>query len=150
LPAAIGALLADNEKGGASNVILLDGDGSFQMNIPGLATVYAEQLPLKIIILNNQNLGMVYQWEERFLNGEHAHTDMRLPRAGRSYPDFCTIAKGYSIDGEEVREPEELDAAIGRMLAADGPYLLDIQIAHGDMVLPMIPAGKTCEDIIVQ
>lgn len=150
LPAAIGALLADNENGGASNVILLDGDGSFQMNIQELATVYAEQLPLKIIILNNQNLGMVYQWEERFLNGEHAHTDMRLPRAGRSYPDFCTIAKGYSIDGEEVREPAELDAAIGRMLAADGPYLLDIQIAHGDMVLPMIPAGKTCEDIIVQ
>ena len=150
LPAAVGAVLADAENGVSTPVILMDGDGSFQMNIQELATVYAENLPLKMIILNNQNLGMVYQWERRFLDGKHAHTDLRLPAAGRTYPDFCTIAAGYLIPGEEVCNADDLKDALRRMLEADGPYLLDIHVAHDDVVLPMIPAGKTCEDIIVR
>lgn len=148
LPAAIGACIAAPDD--PNPVVLIDGDGSFQMNIQELATVYAMDLPLKMVIMNNQNLGMVAQWEERFFDGRHADTDMRLPKAGRSYPFFVQIAAGYGIPGAEVDSPEELDDAIAAMLAAKGPFLLDVHLDRTTQVLPMIPSGKTCEDVIMQ
>ncbi len=147
LPAAIGACLA--APNATEPTILLDGDGSFQMNIQELATVYAENLPVKMVILNNQNLGMVSQWEDRFYQGQHANTDLRVPRAGRSYPDFKTIAAGYGIPAAEIDDPDEVEAALRKMVATPGPYLLDVHLERCNQVLPMIPAGKTCEDIIL-
>ena len=150
LPAAAGAAVAMGERPRSQRrpVVLVDGDGAFQMNIQELAVLFAERLPVKIVIVNNQRLGMVSQWEERFFHGVHANTDLHVPQAGRPYPDFRTIAAGYMVPGEEVGRLEELEGALKRMLAARGPYLLDIHVDSDTQVLPMIPAGKTCEDII--
>lgn len=145
LPTAIGAKLAAP----AETVVLIDGDGGFQMNIQELATAYALNLPVKMIILNNQILGMVSQWEDQFYQGQHADTDMKVERAGRPYPNFVQIAKGYNIDGQEVWRAGELDEALRCMLAAPGPYLLDIHITSSENVRPMIPGGKNCESIIL-
>lgn len=148
LPAAIGASLAEK---GTSPVILIDGDGSFQMNIQELATLYVENLPVKMIVMNNQNLGMVAQWEERFFAGRHANTDLRRPDAPAiPYPDFCQIAAGYGIAAERIWKDDEVDGALDRMLEYPGAFLLEVMTAHMDMVLPAIPAGKTCEDIILE
>ena len=142
LPAALGAKLAKpNEL-----VLLIDGDGSFQMNIQELATVFAEKIPLKMVLLNNKRLGMVYQWEELFFAGTHANTDMSLD--GKYYPDFVTIAKGYGIPATVVANLEDFRSALRKMLATEGPYLIDARIIADEQVLPMIPAGGTCEDII--
>ena len=145
LPTAIGAKLAAPEE----TVVLIDGDGGFQMNIQELATVYALNLPLKMMILDNQILGMVSQWEDQFYNGVHADTDMKVERAKRSYPDFVQIAKGYGIAGRDVWKVDELDAALQEMLKAKEPYLLDIHTTPTESVLPMIPSGGTCENIIL-
>jgi acetolactate synthase-1/2/3 large subunit len=150
LPAAAGAAVAMGERPRNQRrpVVLVDGDGAFQMNIQELAILFAEKLPVKIVIVNNQCLGMVSQWEERFFRGVHANTDLHVPQAGRPYPDFRTIAAGYMVPGEEVGRLEDLEGALKRMLAARGPYLLDVHVDSETQVLPMIPAGKTCEDII--
>ena len=136
LPTAIGAKLAAPDE----TVVLIDGDGGFQMNIQELATVYALKLPVKMVILNNQSLGMVSQWED---------TDMTVERAGRPYPDFVQIAKGYMIDGREVWKSDELDGALKAMLESSGPYLLDIHTTAKGCVRPMNPNGDTCENIIL-
>ena len=145
LPTAIGAKLAAPDE----TVVLIDGDGGFQMNIQELATVYALKLPVKMVILNNQSLGMVSQWEDQFYEGRHADTDMTVERAGRPYPDFVQIAKGYMIDGREVWKSDELDGALKAMLESSGPYLLDIHTTAKGCVRPMIPNGDTCENIIL-
>ncbi len=145
LPTAIGAKLAAPDE----MVVLIDGDGGFQMNIQELATVYALNLPLKMIILDNQILGMVSQWEDHFYGGVHADTDMKVERAKRPYPNFVQIAKGYGITGHDVWKADELDAALQKMLAAKEPYLLDIHTTAAESVLPMIPNGETCENIIL-
>ena len=145
LPTAIGAKLAAPDE----TVILIDGDGGFQMNIQELATVYALNLPVKMLILNNQTLGMVSQWEDQFYDGNHADTDMTVEQAGRPYPNFVQIAKGYMIEGREVWKSDELDDALKTMLESPGPYLLDIHTTAKDSVRPMIPNGNTCESIIL-
>ena len=116
LPAAMGAKAAHPE----SLVIDIDGDGSFQMNIQELATCYCEKLPVKVLLLNNQHLGMVVQWEDRFHSGNRAHTylgPIDHPEAvgqgdgigpGERYPDFVTIAKGYGCGAAHVKEKGDL------------------------------------------
>ena len=146
LPAAIGAALAGT---GGSPVVLLDGDGSFQMNIQELATLFGTGVPVKIVILDNQCLGMVAQWEDRFFHGHHADTDLRQPKAGGSYPDFCAIAAAYRIASAEVSQLPRLEAAMRAMLDSPGAYLLRVTTVRDNHVLPMIPAGKTCEDAIL-
>lgn len=150
LPAAIGACIGLQEEGKNAPVILIDGDGSFQMNIQELATVYAENLPLKMVILNNQLLGMVAQWEDRFYHGHRGNTELSVPRAKRPYPDFCGIAAAYGIPGREVWEAKELEDALREMLEAKGPFLLDVHILQHESVFPMIPAGKGCDEIILE
>lgn len=152
LPAAIGAGLALRSDADRRRepVVLLDGDGSFQMNIQELATLYAEEVPVKMIVLNNQNLGMVSQWEDRFFNGRHANTDLRIPRANGFYPDFCAVAAAYGIAAAEVSQAGELSPALEKMLRYDGAYLLNVHTVRHNHVLPMIPAGKTCEDAILE
>ena len=145
LPAAMGAKLAMPEK----TVINIDGDGSFQMNIQELGTLFAEDIPVKMVILNNQHLGMVAQWEDRFYGSRRGNTDLTIANQ-RPYPDFVTIAKGYEIPGREVWKEEELEDAVREMLEAKGPFLLDCHTFYHDHVLPMIPPGKTYKDILTE
>ncbi|HCS53315.1 MAG TPA: acetolactate synthase large subunit, partial [Planctomycetaceae bacterium] len=158
LPSAMGVAAAHPDE----LVIDIDGDGSFQMNIQELATLVCEDLPVKMLLLNNQHLGMVVQWEDRFMEGRRAHTylgPVHKPEAlgdgsgivgEEIYPDFITIAKGYGIAGQRVREKKDLEAAITEMINHDGPYLLEVICPYQEHVLPMIPGGKTVRDIIIK
>ncbi len=158
LPAAMGAQAAHPD----ALVIDIDGDGSFQMNIQELATCYCEGLPVKVLLLNNQHLGMVVQWEDRFMAGNRAHTYLgpihHAEARGRGediyaserYPDFVQIARGYGWGAATVRAREDLGAAIDEMLRHEGPYLLDVQTPYQEHVLPMIPSNHTVDDIIVE
>ncbi len=156
LPAAMGAQAAFPD----ALVVDVDGDGSFVMNIQELATCYCESLPVKVILLNNQHLGMVVQWEDRFHAGNRAHTYLGpidhpeavgqgegdLPDV--TYPDFVTIAKGFGVAARQVRKKAEVVDALKEMIAHDGPYVLEILVPYQEHVLPMIPAGGTYRDII--
>lgn len=146
LPAAMGAKLACPER----TVINIDGDGSFQMNIQELGTIHNEEVGLKMVILNNQHLGMVAQWEDRFYGSVRGNTVLKNERVERPYPDFVTIASGYQIPGREVYRREDVIPAIKEMLETDGPFILDIHTGYEEHVLPMIPPGKTYKDMITE
>ncbi len=158
LPAAIGAQAAFPDK----LVIDIDGDGSFQMNIQELATCHCEQLPVKVMLLNNQHLGMVVQWEDRFMQGNRAHTYMgpihHAEATGQGdgafvterYPDFVAIAKGYGCAAAAISKKQDLTPALEEMISSDRPYVLDVQIPYQEHVLPMIPSGMTVKDLIKQ
>jgi len=146
LPSAIGAKIARPDD----TVILIDGDGSFQMNIQELGTVYCEDVPVKMLIMNNQHLGMVAQWEDRFYHSRRGNTVLRSDKADRPYPNFPLIAAGYNIPARDVWTLAELEPAIREMLAHDGPYLLDVHVEYQEHVLPMIPAGGSHRDIMVE
>lgn len=158
LPAAMGVQAEfPNEL-----VIDIDGDGSMLMNVQELATLHCEKLPVKILLLNNQHLGMVVQWEDRFHQGNRAHTylgPIDHPEAigagsgefyEQTYPDFVTVAKGFGLAARHVRGKREFPDALAEMLNHDGPYLLDVICPYQEHVLPMIPSGKTVRDIIVE
>ena len=156
LPSALGAQAAYPDK----LVVDIDGDGSFQMNVQELATAYCEKLPVKVMLLNNQHLGMVVQWEDRFMKGNRAHTYLgpihhdeatgqgQGPFAVERYPDFVTIAKGYGCGASSVSKKADLKAALQEMIDYDGPYVLDVEVPYQEHVLPMIPSGGTVRDII--
>jgi acetolactate synthase-1/2/3 large subunit len=144
LPAAMGAKLALPD----SLVINIDGDGSFQMNIQELGTISAEEIPVKMIILNNQHLGMVAQIEDLFYRGKRGNTDLRT-NAKKAFPDFVGIAQSYEIPARHVYHSDEVAQAICEMLEIPGPFLLDCHTVYQDHVLPMIPGGKTYKDIIL-
>jgi acetolactate synthase I/II/III large subunit len=158
LPAAMGVQAAWPDR----LVVDIDGDGSFQMNIQELATLHCEKLPVKILLLNNQHLGMVVQWEERFMSGRRAHTYLGPsdhPEAlgegdgamrESTFPNFVQIAKGYGIQASQVRSRSEYPKALAAMLDCDGPCLLDVICPFQEHVLPMIPSGHTVRDIIVK
>src|SRR5262245_19826867 len=158
LPATMGAQAAHPD----ALCIDIDGDGSFQMNIQELATCYCEKLPVKVMLLNNQHLGMVVQWEDRFHQGNRAHTYLgpidHAEATGKGdgkfaverYPDFVTIARGYGWNAATVSKKSELSAALTKMIETPGPYLLDVQVPYVEHVLPMIPGGKTVDDIILE
>jgi acetolactate synthase-1/2/3 large subunit len=144
LPAAMGAQAAHPFK----TVIDIDGDGSFLMNIQELASAYCEKLPVKVMLLNNQHLGMVVQWEDRFFEGNRAHTYLGAGFDKAPYPDFVTIAKGFRCGGRSIVQKEDLDGALEEMLDCKVPYVLDILVPYQEHVLPMIPGGMTVRDII--
>jgi acetolactate synthase-1/2/3 large subunit len=157
LPAAMGAQAANP----GALCIDIDGDGSFQMNIQELATLHCESLPVKILLLNNQHLGMVMQWEDRFFDGRRAHTWLGPVDAPEytgdgdghlehTYPDFVSIAQGYGVASAQVRTRSEFPDALATMLASDGPYLLDCICPYQEHVLPMIPSGHSVRDIITE
>ncbi|CAI5536462.1 unnamed protein product [Closterium sp. Naga37s-1] len=147
LPSALGAIASEP----GLPVIDIDGDGSFIMNVQELATITAEKLPVKIMILNNQHLGMVVQWEDRFYKANRAHTFLGLPdNEDEIFPDFTKFAEACKVPSERVSRKADLRGAIERMLAAEGPYLLDIIVPHQEHVLPMIPGGRTFKDIITE
>ena len=146
LPAAMGAKVACPER----TVVDVDGDGSFQMNIQELATLHAENIGVKIVILNNQYLGMVAQIEDRFYHSNRGNTELINRRAKGYYPDFVAIAKGYGIPALAVTKRAEVEPALRTMLETEGPFLLDCRIVYGEHVLPMIPPGMTYRDIITE
>lgn len=158
LPAAMGVQAAHPE----SLVVDIDGDGCMLMNLQELATLKCENLPVKTLLLNNQHLGMVMQWEDRFLEGNRAHTYLgpvdhpEAVGAGdgghyeETYPNFVQIAKGFGLGAAQVRSKKEFPAALKAMLDYDGPYLLDVVCPYQEHVLPMIPGGKTVKDIIIE
>jgi acetolactate synthase-1/2/3 large subunit len=156
LPAAVGAKAAHPDR----LVVDIDGDGSLLMNIQELATCFCEKLPVKVMLLNNQHLGMVVQWEDRFMQGNRAHTylgPIDNPEAigqgnglgpAERYPDFVAIAKGFGCGAAFVKDKADLTGAIQDMIDYDGPYVLDIEVPYQEHVLPMIPSGTTVKDLI--
>ena len=161
LPAAMGVQAAHPD----ALVIDIDGDGSFQMNIQELATCYCEKLPVKVLLLNNQHLGMVVQWEDRFEKRNRAHTYLgpidddeargrssadRFAYAQKRYPDFVGIAKGYGCGAATVSKKSDLEAALQEMIDYDGPFLLDVEVPYQEHVLPMIPSQHTVDDMILE
>jgi len=152
-PAAIGAKVACPDR----QVVDIDGDGSFTMNIQELATAKIEKIAAKAMILNNQHLGMVVQWEDRFYDSVRGNTilgdenNIGSPdNPGALYPDFVKIAAGFGVAGRRVIKKAELRAAIEEMLAYDGPYVLDVVVPYTEHVLPMIPAGRTVKEMILK
>ena len=136
LPAAFGAKIGDKKR----EVIAVIGDGGFQMTIQELGTIYQNNTAVKIIILNNNFLGMVRQWQQLFFEKRYASTEM-------INPDFVAISKGYFIESSKVDKRKDLDSGIKKMLKHDGPYLLEVVIEKEENVFPMVPSGSSVADI---
>jgi acetolactate synthase-1/2/3 large subunit len=136
LPAAIGA------KQGAMDreVVAIIGDGGYQMTIQELGVIFQHQIPVKIVVLNNDHLGMVRQWQELFFDKRYASTIM-------VNPDFVKIAEGYHIESKRVSERKDLKATIQEMIASDKPYFLEVKVEKEGNVFPMIPSGASVSDI---
>ncbi|MDR2442783.1 MAG: biosynthetic-type acetolactate synthase large subunit [Deltaproteobacteria bacterium] len=132
LPAAIGAQLARPDR----TVVLIVGDGGFQMNIQELATVMENQLPIKILLINNGCLGMVRQWQQFFFNRRYSSTVFNYN------PDFVALAKVYGLWAKKISKPNEVDRAVKDLMKTTGPALLEVEVALEENVLPMIPAGQ--------
>jgi len=144
-PAALGAKVAFPDR----QVVDIDGDGSFLMNVQELATAHIENIAAKAIILNNQHLGMVVQWEDKFFEGNRGHTYLGDPENRKQiYPDYVAMAKSFNVPSERVMYRKDLRAAMQRMLDSTEPYVLDVVVPSTEHVLPFIPAGKTVADMI--
>ncbi len=144
LPAAMGAQAAHPTK----TVIDIDGDGSFLMNVQELACAFVERLPVKVLLLNNQHLGMVVQWEDRFYESNRGHTYLGAGHEEEPYPNFVKLAQGFRCGARQIGDKGDLDEALEEMLDSKGPYVLDVLVPHQEHVLPMIPSGQTVRDII--
>ena len=136
LPASIGAKMGAPER----QVVAIIGDGSMQMNIQELGTILQTKAAVKIVILNNEFLGMVRQWQELFFDKRYASTVM-------TNPDFIKVAEGYSIKANRVTKREELKSVIAEMIASDESYLLEVCVEKEGNVFPMIPTGATVSDV---
>lgn len=136
LPAAIGAKMAAPER----DVVAIIGDGGYQMTIQELGTIFQQRVPVKIVVLNNEFLGMVRQWQQLFFERRYASTEM-------VNPDFVAIAKGYQIEAQKVTKREDLATAVKEMMQCDGPYFLEVLVEKEDNVFPMIPTGASVSDI---
>jgi acetolactate synthase-1/2/3 large subunit len=136
LPAAIGAKMGRPDR----EVVAIIGDGGFQMNIQELGTIFQTKVPVKIVVLNNEFLGMVRQWQELFFDNRYASTIM-------VNPNFVAIAEGYYIKAKKVTKREDLDAAVAEMMASKDSYFLEVMVEKENNVFPMIPTGASVADI---
>lgn len=136
LPAAIGAKMGAIER----EVVAVIGDGGYQMTIQELGTIFQQQIAVKIVVLNNDFLGMVRQWQQLFFDKRYASTEM-------VNPDFVTIAKGYRIRAKRVEKRKDLDKAVKEMIDSKEPFFLEICVEKEDNVFPMIPSGASVSDI---
>ena len=136
LPAAIGAKMGSPDR----EVVAVIGDGGYQMTIQELGTIFQTQVAVKIVVLNNDFLGMVRQWQQLFFDKRYASTEM-------TNPDFVTIAKGYHIDAVRVTKRNELDSAVKKMMLSKKPFFLEVCVEKEDNVFPMIPSGASVSDI---
>ncbi|CAN5629006.1 biosynthetic-type acetolactate synthase large subunit [soil metagenome] len=144
LPSAMGAKVAHPK----SVVVDIDGDGSFLMNIQELACCITEGIAPKILLLNNQHLGMVVQWEDRFFGSNRGHTYLGAGDDKEPYPNFVEVAKGFGIKARSISDRRDLDEALIEMIETDEPYLLNVMVPHQEHVLPMIPSGMTVREMI--
>ena len=151
-PAAIGAKVARPDK----EVIDIDGDGSFLMNVQELATAKIEKINAKCLLLNNQHLGMVVQWEDRFYESVRGHTILCDPEniggpenLDAIYPDYIKMCEGFGVKARRVSKREDLQDAMREMLDADEPYLLEVIVPFTEHVLPMIPQGKSAKEMLI-
>ena len=145
-PAALGAKVACPDQ----QVVDIDGDGSFLMNVQELATAHIEKIGAKAIILNNQHLGMVMQWEDRFYAGNRGNTYLGDPAIRKQiYPDYVAICQGFGVTCERVMFNRDLRAAMQRMLDSTEPYVLDVIVPYTEHVMPFIPAGRTVAEMIL-
>ena len=136
LPASMGAALGAPSR----TTVAVIGDGGLQMKIQELGTISNENIPVKIVLLNNSFLGMVRQWQELFFDKRYSFVEM-------SNPDFGLIVRGYGIPYEQVTKPEVLQVAVERMLNHSGPYFLEVAVEREDNVFPMVPAGCAVNEI---
>ena len=136
LPAAIGAKMAAPDR----EVVAIIGDGGYQMTIQELGTIFQQKTPVKIVVLNNEFLGMVRQWQQLFFDKRYASTEM-------TNPDFVAIAKGYYVDAKRVTKREELAPAIEEMMKTKEAYFLEVCVEKEDNVFPMVPSGASVSDI---
>lgn len=139
IPAALGAQLGAKDR----TVCCFVGDGGFQMTLQELGTIVQNKLPVKIILLNNNFLGMVRQWQQLFFEKRYSFTELQNP-------DFITIGKGFGMAGHKVTKREDLDDGIQKMIDHDGPYLLEVVVEKEDNVFPMVPTGASVSDIILE
>ena len=138
LPAAIGAKVArPNDES-----ILISGDGSFMMNIQELGTIKRKQIPVKIVLINNQRLGMVRQWQSLFFDGRHSETILD------DNPDFVVLASAFGIPGKTITKKEEVEPALKEMLASKTAYLLHVLISEEENVWPLVPPGAANQDML--
>jgi len=144
-PAALGAKVARPDK----QVVDIDGDGSFLMNVQELATAHIENIAAKAMILNNQHLGMVMQWEDDFYQGNRGHTYLGDPEKRRQiYPDYVAMAHSFNVPAQRVMYKKDLRRALQEMLDSDQPYVLDVACPYTEHVIPFIPANRTVADMI--
>jgi acetolactate synthase-1/2/3 large subunit len=136
LPAALGSKMGAPDR----EVVAIIGDGGFQMTIQELGTIFQTQAAVKVVVLNNDFLGMVRQWQQLFFDKRYASTEM-------VNPDFVKIAEGYFIDAKRVTKREDLSSAVDEMIASDKPYFLEVCVEKEDNVFPMIPSGASVSDI---
>ena len=136
LPAAIGAKMAAPDR----EVVAIIGDGGYQMTIQELGTIFQNKVPVKIVVLNNEFLGMVRQWQQLFFDKRYASTEM-------VNPNFVAIAKGYYIEAQKVSKREDLASAVKEMIASDEPYFLEVCVEKENNVFPMVPSGASVSDI---
>ncbi|MCK0135847.1 biosynthetic-type acetolactate synthase large subunit [Arenibacter sp. S6351L] len=136
LPAAIGAKMGAMDR----EVVAIIGDGGYQMTIQELGTIFQNKTPVKIVVLNNDHLGMVRQWQELFFESRYASTVM-------VNPDFVKIAEGYHIESKRISERKDLKDTIKKMLASKDAYFLEVKVEKEDNVFPMIPSGASVSDI---
>ena len=136
LPAAIGAKMGMPER----EVVAIIGDGGFQMTIQELGTIFQTKVPVKIVVLNNEFLGMVRQWQQLFFDKRYASTEM-------VNPNFTAIAEGYYIKAKKVTKREDLDAAVAEMMASKESYFLEVMVEKENNVFPMIPTGASVSEI---
>lgn len=139
LPAAMGAKIGKPER----VVFAVAGDGGFQMTIQELGTISQYNIGVKIIVLNNNFLGMVRQWQQLFFEKRYSFTEMKNP-------DFVGIAKAYGIASQKVETRDQLDNAVQEMIDHDGPYVLEVVVEKEDNVFPMVPTGASVSDIILE
>ena len=137
--AAIGAAYGTGERS-----VLITGDGSFGMNLNELATAVRYNVPVVVIIMNNGVLGMVRQWQTLFYHKHYSNSVLERKT------DFAAMAKAFGADGEAVKKPEELGAALEKAFKTEGPYIIDCKIDKDEFVLPMLPPGGSMDDIITK
>ena len=140
LPAAMGAKLARPDR----TVISIVGDGGFMMSMPELGTISTNRLGVKIIVMNNNTLGMVRQWQQLFYGERYSEV------AIESFPDTALLAASFGISGGSVSDPADLDTALEHAFADPGPYLLNVQVTPKECVYPMVPAGGAVDEMILR
>ena len=140
LPAAVGAKFACPDR----TVISIVGDGGFMMSMPELGTIATNRLPVKIVVMNNNTLGMVRQWQQLFYGKRYNQV------AIESFPEASLLAAAFGISGGSVTRPEDLDEALEQAFAEPGPYLLNVQVTPEECVYPMVPAGGALDEMLLE